>query len=305
MQKGEQLMKKMNFGFALFFLLTSLTGLSFAELTLTAKKIDQSPIIDGNGSDAVWSNLPSIVTHDPIADIDITLKAAYTRDHILLLLSFPDPDESRFHEGWIWQKDAQRYEPGPYREDVCVLKWSLDREKSDLSIRSSKPHTADIWFWKAHRSDPMGYADDMIHVYAAVELPNARKIISQDGQAMYLQRLGDSGESMYENIVYDDYQGDELTHFKNRRPSGSRADIRARGGWADGIWTIEILRTLQTGHEDDVQFDVQQRYPFGISRYGIGGLEPERDSQQPLFSSGDVSEVLFLIFEEGPDEQDN
>jgi hypothetical protein len=48
-------------------------------------------------------------------------------------------------------------------------------------------------------------------------------------------------------------------------PAGpSWNDIKARGNWIDGVWTVEIAHPLRTGHADDIQFDTTQEYYFDI-----------------------------------------
>ena len=49
------------------------------------------------------------------------------------------------------------------------------------------------------------------------------------------------------------------------RPAGSRADIESKGVWLDGRWHVELKRALDTGHHDDVQFDITEIYRFGIA----------------------------------------
>lgn len=49
------------------------------------------------------------------------------------------------------------------------------------------------------------------------------------------------------------------------RPAGSGGDVEAKGGWENGIWTLEIKRKLVTENEDDVQFNTRKLYRFGIS----------------------------------------
>lgn len=36
--------------------------------------------------------------------------------------------------------------------------------------------------------------------------------------------------------------------------TGSVADVRAKGAWKDGFWTLETRRKFDTGHGDDVVF---------------------------------------------------
>lgn len=64
------------------------------------------------------------------------------------------------------------------------------------------------------------------------------------------------------------------TTFENRAtvpgyiletPQGSRADIESAGVWLDGRWHVELKRALDTGHHDDIQFDVTAIYRFGAA----------------------------------------
>ena len=89
-----------------------------------------------------------------------------------------------------------------------------------------------------------------------------------------------------------------MPRFTNSIPAGSRADVKAKGVWSYGRWTIEFARTLQTGNGDDIQFDVSKDYLFGVSRYEIAGREPALELKQPLYGSGDISEALTLRFGE-------
>lgn len=41
-------------------------------------------------------------------------------------------------------------------------------------------------------------------------------------------------------------------------------DIKARGVWLNGMWTVELARKLRTGHKDDVQFEVGGTYFFDM-----------------------------------------
>jgi hypothetical protein len=45
-----------------------------------------------------------------------------------------------------------------------------------------------------------------------------------------------------------------------------------------------------------VQFDAEQSYLFGVSRYEIAGRKPNPALQQPLYGAGDITEHLRLIF---------
>jgi hypothetical protein len=126
---------------------------SYVQQILTASKVSQEPLIDGLASDEVWKKSRRIITHDKAADIDMTVKAVYTDKRIFFLVSYPDKDESLTHCSWTWNPEKKEYELGWDREDVFVIKWSMENKPVDLSVYADNPYTADVWFWKACRTD--------------------------------------------------------------------------------------------------------------------------------------------------------
>jgi hypothetical protein len=268
----------------------------YAAQTLFAQKIEEAPVVDGISNEQEWKNAQVIVTHDKVADIDITLRALYTDQEIFFLVSFPDPDESRTHKSWVWDEVQEIYRIGSDREDIFIFKWNIEEIPCDLSIYADNHYKADIWFWKACRTDPLGFSDDKVQILSIAEIEDSVKLTSKRGVAMYLLRKGDRGEAVYKTKLPVEYEGDMLPRFTYQIPSGSRADIRAKGFWQKGIWTIEFARSLNTGNNDDVQFDITKSFQFGVSRYEIAGREPNPKLTQPLYGCGDVSEELILVF---------
>jgi hypothetical protein len=268
----------------------------YADQILVAKKVATAPVLDGNGADAVWAEAPEITTDDQVAKINMTLKAVYTDTEIFFLVSYPDADKSDTHKTWEWDKTTQMYKTGADREDVFVFKWNMEVHPVDLSLKSDDDYAADIWFWKACRTNPSGYADDKIDRVSSVAVPESTELTSRSGKKMHLMREGDEGTAAYTNTLYEDYHGDKMPGFIGAIPTGSQADIKAKGVWADGKWTIEFGRALKTGYRDDIQFEPSKEYLFGISRYEIAGREPDPKFSQPLYGSGDVSEALTLKF---------
>ncbi|GAB4372304.1 MAG: hypothetical protein Kow00128_20970 [Deltaproteobacteria bacterium] len=57
-----------------------------------------------------------------------------------------------------------------------------------------------------------------------------------------------------------------------KTPAGSRADLRSFARWENGVWTIEIMRALDTGNTDDVAFAAGgNKYKFGVAVMDNGG----------------------------------
>ena len=188
-------------------------------------------MLDGVADETAWSKAPDTSTEDPVSGIVLTLKALYTDEDVFLLVSYPGDDESRDHKTMYWDESIETYKTGPSREDTLVFKWSMQIEPVDLTLSSDTPYRADIWYWKANRTDHAGYADDKMHVYETTDSPDARQVVSKSGKTFYLERPGDQGSSAYAANAYGEFAGDEVPKYMPREPTGSRGDVQAKGHW--------------------------------------------------------------------------
>jgi len=272
------------------------TGAQAGHRVLTAAKTQTPPDIL-NPDDPAWNAATPIPVLDVVANIEVVLKALHDGNNVYIQASFPCPRESRQHRVQRWDAAKRTYVDGPEREDAIILKWSMVAHETGLTLHEDAPYVADEWYWKAHRSDHAGYADDKIQIYSVNPEPYAKPMLSRSGKVFYLTRKGDEGQEAAETILYPDYMGERMPKFKLVAPSGSRADIRARGFWKDGRWTVSFARKLVTGNADDVAFALDGAYPFGVSRFEIAGREPEQGADEPLFGCGDVGEILELRFQ--------
>ncbi|MBU8871723.1 MAG: hypothetical protein KOO60_12725 [Gemmatimonadales bacterium] len=271
-------------------------GVCQADQLLIAPNSLTPPVIDGKGNDPAWSQVPGITTHDTVAEIPLELKAVHSGDNIYFLVRYPDSDESNSHRSWVWNQNLGTYKAGHNREDIFVFKWFLNGDDSDLTLSSPGPYTADVWYWKACRTNPEGYADDKIQRLSLEPMDHARRILSKTGETNFLIRLGDQGTPAYQSRVVVTNQGPIIPRFDLKKPTGSRADVQAKGVWTDGYWVIEFRRNLRTGHTDDLQMDIGRSYRFGVSRYEISGLDVVPESDQPKFWCGEISEIITLEF---------
>lgn len=271
-------------------------ALCYADLNLVSLRVSTTPVIDGNGHDPIWAEAQEMITHDNLANLDISMKSIHTNKKIFFLVRFDDPEESILHKPWHWNERDEIYEIGPEREDGFVFKWAMDKTVSDLSLHADQPYSADIWFWKANRTNPTGYADDKIQRLSLTKMPKSMQLISKTGTPMFLRRQGDIGGAAYQSKLYVDYAGATIPQFEQQSPSGSRADVKAKGVWSNNEWSIEFSRSLKTDNDDDVQFELSETYLFGVSRYEIAGKKPDPNLSQPLYGAGDLSDTLVLIF---------
>lgn len=268
---------------------------SWANIDLICAASSASPVVDGVGDDSIWLGAQSISTHDAVADIDHEIRCVHTDEQIFFLVRFPDTDENREHKPLVWNSKEQRYVLGSTREDTLVLKWNMEPLFTDISLSADEVYKADIWYWKSVRTDHAGFADDKLHIYSDQPLQKGKRLFSKSGRRFYLLREGDAGRSAYKTLSPAVFESDRMTGYELRMPEGSRADVRAKGHWSNGWWTVEFARDLTTGNPDDVQIAAKQRYQFGISRYEIAGRAPQPEIEIPLFGSGEVGENLVLI----------
>ncbi len=253
-----------------------------------------APVIDGYGNDAIWQTTAGIVTHSNRANVDVEIKAVRKDDMIFFIVQYPDRDESRSHRTLAWNKKTEMYDSGPDREDCFIFKWNMGPKDVDLSIYADQGHEADIWFWKAYRTDPAGFADDKMHILSQFRSRKSKPLKSKSGNKMYLQRIVDTGVSAYTRDILVEYKGDAISGFVSRHPQGSRADVKAKGNWRDGKWSIEFARRLDTGHNDDIAFIVGGKYQFGVAISEIAGRKPDNDNGHSIYGSDDISEHLYL-----------
>jgi hypothetical protein len=261
--------------------------------------VQEPPVIDGRATESFWNTAPAVTTLDFASQRPITLKAVHTAAEIFLLVTYPDQAPSETHRSWGWDASEGVYKPLGDREDVLVLKWSMVGNQVNLSFRQAQPHYADIWFWKALRTNPMGYADDKMQLLQQEAQPDAATVLSPTHGTLYLSRPGDAGEPAFAEKIFYAYQGDVVPRFYPQQPQGSRADVRAKGRWHQGAWTIELQRQLQTGHQDDIAFEPGGTYLFAVSCYEMAHGRVEPDLTQPLYKLGDAFDRLLLRIARG------
>lgn len=284
------------FGIILCIILFS--GFAQSAQSLIAARVKQAPVIDGLSKDKAWESAKAITVRDKRVDVDVTIKTVYTKEMVFFLVRYPDSSEDRLHKPWVWNKEIEAYMLGPQREDTFTFKWNIGNKEVDLSNFSDDNYTADIWYYKANRTCPCGYADDKFHILSSTSGKKSKKLTSKTGKKRYLVRIADEGISCYKKRLLTSYQGELQNQYESRTPEHSRADIRAKGVWKNEYWTIEFGRKLNTGHADDIRFDPVsgKKYQFGISIAGLYGEVVDK-TKPHWYGQGRISETLYLVFQ--------
>lgn len=275
-----------------------------AEIEVTAKKVTESPVIDGK-VDKAWDSVKATkvtASEGPQGDVEISLKAFYTDKDVYFLFQWPDKTMSlnRF-----LQFDGKEWKKTKGNEDYFALQWDIGNNIKDfptkgctvlchkvgkeLSLRTNAPgERTDIWFHKPQRLNPVGQADDqyLTHEPKKDDPQSARRTDPKvsggyednwDKEAKRPKYTFKEGVKpgpvllKKDAVEIKDYgkfkAGDRLPREVLAPFVGSRGDIQTGAVWEKGRWTLEIKRARATEDKDnDVQFtDPGRPYYFGIS----------------------------------------
>ena len=285
--------------FSLMICLFPLLGIAVAELEIPSTKVDNGPVLDGAGLDAVWAKVRPISITDSASGAKVLLRSVYNDEQIFFLVQFPDTAENFLHKPWVWNAAEKKYESGPNSEDTFVFKWNMMDHVLDLSNFSDDDYRADVWYWKANRTNPAGYSDDKSQLLGSQPIKKSTELTSKSGKKRHLGRYSDAGKSAYKDLkTLTEYKGDLVNRYPASTPEGSRADVHAKGSWKGGFRTIEYARALNTGHDDDLQFEPAsgKSYLFGVSIFSLYG-RPHLENSPNYYGRGRISEPLRLKFQ--------
>jgi len=271
-----------------------------AEHQIISHKVSTPPTLDGFGKDAVWETIKPGTIYDNTAGHSFFIKSVYTNDKVYFWVQYKDTAENSLHKPWLWNKKQNKYLSGPHREDTFVFKWNMMDTPVNLSNFSEDNYTADIWYWKANRTNLAGFADDKHQILSDKPDEKATETVSASGKKRYLYRKSDSGKPAYKEIknTPTEHSTTLVNRYEPATPAGSRGDIEAKGQWQNGFWTIEFARKFDTGNTDDVQFNPEsgETYLFGTSIYSLYGRPMVMD-QPNRYGMGRISDPLELVFE--------
>ena len=108
------------------------------------------------------------------------------------------------------------------------------------------------------------------HIYTRTKPEGkAERVRLMDGKMGWIQRPQDKGTSATRKVKAPKEQTKEfVAKYIAQKPSGSAADVKAKGVWKDDVWTVEFKRKLDTGHKDDRSLEIgtDTGVSFGILR---------------------------------------
>ena len=171
------------------------------------------------------------------------------------------------------------------------------QENAAKKYTNAPAEIADLWHWKLVRNNQHAKADDQ-YVRHWVPGPTGAAEggrASDAGASGYGNNPALSGRPQYRGsslttppyyildaekrlITTTEFNslaaGAEVANMITSGPTGTRADVDAKGLHNTGTWILEIRRRLVTGDVNDVQFDdLTRQYAFGMALFDNAQIE--------------------------------
>ncbi len=175
---------------------------------LQAKYVDQRPVLDGIGNEALWEEARPYYVHvvptegkNKGQEFNIEFKAVWWKEwakgkadwneraYLALLISWPDAEKNIDKQHWEYLPDQSRWQRTNQQSDWLLLQWF------SLSDRN------DVWYWDAALTNPLGYAEDQYLLISQAEDSTQKASLWIDG----LNYLNDTDtEQNTWDLNYDD-----------------------------------------------------------------------------------------------------
>lgn len=267
--------------------------------------VDELPYEPSNGYEGIKKTDVSIKS---LHDADNVYFLITYKDPTKSLARFPWVKQADGSWKKLANKDSSGHD-NTYYEDKLALFWNIsakgfDAEGCMIACHLDEPgdsspgrkytesagETIDMWHAKYVRSMPMGMFDDQYVDNNTDPKKNSgwgRKgdtgkggytnNDNADKSAPAFMNLNPTEDEMYYVIpsksvpFVDNFkEGDVVPGITIAPMMGGRADILARNHYENGMWTLEVMRSLKTEGEgaetQDVQFtDMTRSFPFGIA----------------------------------------
>jgi len=259
----------------LFALLPALLGVMLQFPLAVAQSIPvidlkQMPQLDAEpnewgGYGGEWVALTPLTAVSRVEARQVLVKVGRYADQVLFYFEWQDTEADLVHKPFRWNAAEQRYARGEQREDRLAIQFQISGEYHSDWLATGG-FVADMWHWKASRSNPLGLAHDKKTTLSRAKILRAYRTEKPDGTPLYILRESDQGTPLYTTARYGRRVEAQMPKYLLASdPRGSIADVRAKGVWRDGWWRLELLRKLDTGHGDDVVFVAGQAVAAGIA----------------------------------------
>jgi hypothetical protein len=271
-----------------------LGGVSWVTLAGQSQQVDVgllkfSPQVDGDLAE--WRSLePYTIEVAPAIEdddrnhtgvLEVKLWAGRSETEMYVAAQWPDDTADTDFRPWHWR--GNKYRRSKRRDDMFALRFALSGEFNRSMIADAN-YMVDVWVWSAGRSNRIGLASDYRHRISLSMIENAPDYETEGGNTVYIDRMQDQGSIGFRTLKPGKNKiASRLSSIDFGQASGSVSDVAASGRWQAGQWTLELRRSLDTGHDDDVRFFVGQEIMGQIAVFNRSGGQHKSVSEPLLF----------------------
>ena len=263
--------------------ITLLVSLPAFSQTIPLVSLHAAPEIDGNADE--WQAYPAIdiPIEGKLDTKTVSVKFGIVGDEVFFLFQWKDTTYDNEHKPYIWDAGQNKYVAGPQEEDRFAINFGMEGDFT-ADWLSGNSFKADMWHWKASRSNPIGLAQDKLTIITTEKSKKAYTTTTENGKVIYILRPSDSGDDFYKTARYATKIKDIMPKYiLNENVKGSIADVKAKGVWKDGQWILELKRKMNTGNPDDVVFTKGSPVLSAISVFDHSGDEHHNISKTLTF----------------------
>jgi hypothetical protein len=251
--------------------------------TIKVQQLNSAPQVDGITDDWQKIQTTAIPLNGKLAIKEVLVKAGVFGDSIYFLWQWQDSTKDTQHKPYMWDNKSGKYVAGPQMEDRFSVNFAMEGSFT-FDWFSGQTFKADMWHWKAARSNPNGLAQDKMTIITKEPSKKAFKINAKNNSTIYLLRPSDKGDKLYSTKRYAVKEKDQMPKYiLASDPKGSIADVKAKGVWSDNTWSLEESRKLNTGNADDVLFKVGSTVASAIAVFNRSGDENHNHSDTIIF----------------------
>lgn len=252
--------------------------------TIKVQTLSSAPTLDG--VDREWKGpyiaIPLTKTKpDAKSDVQsVSLQVGVFGDEVYVIAQWKDSTEDNtLHKPYVWDASKSKYGKGTQKEDRFAMQFAVEGDYT-TDWFSGNTFTADMWHWKASRSNPLGLAHDKMTLIGTKKSKKAYRVTAKNGKTIYIHRPSDQGDKLYFTKRYSKKEKDVMPKYiLNKNVQGSITDIKANGVWKNGTWTLEMKRKLNTGNSDDVVLKKGKSIKAGIAIFNHSGNDDHNFSR--------------------------
>ena len=283
--------------------------------------------LDGVDDESAWAAAPEVAVPLAFGSVEYAqLKALYTDNDIIIRVRWVDGTEDRLHRPWVWDEQSGSYQEGPQVEDSLMFSFEAGCEWFP-SFLAGYDFDFDAWRWLAGRTDPLGQVLDLSGSMKNAQLSfnqqytprydqddwNLRITDTQEGHLLWpLEKLDHQYllvpvlDTVYYHANLDGSRGQEFARqlqpptgdmlstapiapqYEPLQLEGNAAEVRGKGHWENGFWTVELRRPLITEGGGSYDIQMTRLTQFSVQVY---------DRAERLDESSESGRLFFQFLE--------